>query len=493
VPEEPSNASEEQRTSSSASPSQASDAVVLREADAPLDVDQRMAELVQEQATPEEAASVIETLPPPDAADTLEELEPEDSARILDAMEAERAAEALAEMERPLAASILQHDLEASEAAEILAQMEPDEAVDLLQSLPQPRAEAILRAMPRRKARALRALTRYDPETAGGVMTTDFLRLQEAWTVGQAREAIRQHPDEIEYLDLYCVDEEGRLVGAVNIKSLLLARSGQPLRDVMERELVVLKPEQDREEVARIFDRYDYLTLPVVDEDRHLLGVVTIDDVLDIIRQENTEDAYKQVGAGPGEAVYSPIAKKVRSRLPWLTVNLITGSLGAVVISRFEPLIANVAFLAVLMPMIANQAGNAGQQSLAVTLRGLVLGEVRRGRIAPLLAREAALGAISGAIAGALLGLIVAGLGLGGLIDVPWQLGFVVAAAMTGALTVGCLVGAGIPLVMQRLGQDPATASTIFLTMLTDASSFFTFLGLAAAMHDVLGLPASAA
>jgi len=465
-----------------------SDAVILREAETPPETDPKVAALVESDASPEQVASVVDTLEAADAADTLEAMDRGDSARILDAMEGERAAEALAEMERPLAASIVVHDLSTEEAAGLLCLMDPDDAADLVQALPEARAGEVLRAMPRRAAAEIGKLTLFDPESAGGIMTTDFVRLRAGGTVGDAREQVRRNPDELEHLDLYCVDDNGRLVGLVNIKSLLLGRSNQPLTDIMEREVVVLRPDQDREDVARIFDRYDHLALPVVDDDRGLLGIVTVDDVLDIIRAENTEDAYKQVGAGPGEAVYSPIMQKVRSRLPWLTLNLFTGALGAIVISRFEPLVADIAFLAVLMPMIANQAGNAGQQSLAVTLRGLVLGEIRKGRIGPLLAREVALGLISGAIAGLMLGVVVALLSAAHLITTPWELGVVVTVAMTGALGMGCLVGAGIPLLTHRLGFDPATASTIFLTMLTDATSFFAFLGLASVMQSVLGM-----
>lgn len=464
-------------------------AVVLREAERAGSAEPDIAALVQADATPEQIASVVETLPPADAADTLEAIESDASLRVLDAMEDEQAAHALAEMERPLAAEILQHDLEVAEAARYLLLMDSDDAADLVQALPKDRASALLRAMPRGEAAELGRLCLYDPESAGGIMTTDFLRLRAGGSVGDAREQIRRNPEDLEYLHLYCVSDEGALLGAVTIKSLLLAKSGQALDDIMEREVVVLRPDQDREEVARIFDRYDYLALPVVDDDRRLLGLVTIDDVLDIIRAENTEDAYKQVGAGPREAVYSPLREKIRSRMPWLTLNLLTGSLGAMVISRFEPLIAQVAFLAVLMPMIANQAGNAGQQSLAVTLRGLVLGEVRRERVSPLLIREVTLGIVSGAIAGATLGVIVALLALAGLISAPWEIGLLVAIAMIGALGVGCFVGAGIPLLMQRLGFDPATASTIFLTMLTDAGSFLAFLGLASLGQHWLQIP----
>jgi magnesium transporter len=231
--------------------------------------------------------------------------------------------------------------------------------------------------------------------------------------------------------------------------------------------------------------------LPVVDDEERMLGVITVDDVVDVIRQESTEDAQAMVGAGREEAVFSSVADKLRGRLPWLFVNLFTSSLAAFVVWQFGGLIADLAILAVIMGMIANQAGNAGQQSLAVTLRGIVLDEVHDGTALRLVRREAMVGFVNGTICGLLVGAAV---GLIEYFQAPetamWKLGVVVAASMTIALSVGTLVGSGLPLVVRRFGADPATASTIFLTMATDSLSFLVFLGLASALSGWIGIAA---
>jgi len=252
-----------------------------------------------------------------------------------------------------------------------------------------------------------------------------------------------------------------------------------------------VKPDLDRDDVAREFEKYDYLVLPVVDEEDRMLGVITVDDVVDVIRQEGTEDAQAMVGAGREEAVFSSIADKLRGRLPWLFVNLFTSSLAALVVWMFGGLIAELAILAVVMGMIANQAGNAGQQSLAVTLRGIVLDEVHVGSALRLVRRETIVGLVNGSVCGVLVGAAV---GTIEYVQAPettmWKLGVVVAVAMTVALAVGTLVGSSLPLVVRRFGADPATASTIFLTMVTDSMSFLAFLGLASALSGWIGIAA---
>jgi magnesium transporter len=210
-----------------------------------------------------------------------------------------------------------------------------------------------------------------------------------------------------------------------------------------------------------------------------------VDDVIDIIRAEQTEDVQRAVGAGAREAVYSPLKVKVRSRFPWLLINLFTSTVAAVVVLMFSDLFEELAILAALMPVIANQAGNAGQQSLAVTLRGIVLHEVRPERVWPLLAREASVGLINGIIGGLLVGI---GLALFGefVTGASWRIGVVAAIAMMASLSIGCFVGSSMPILIRRVGLDPATGSTIFLTMTTDTVSFLTFLGTASMLQQWL-------
>lgn len=457
--------------------------LVVVGAEEPSAQDERVAELVEASATPAELAPAVQEQDAPDAADILEDLEREETIEVIRLMEDEAAADALAHMEPALATTILM-DSDRREAARYLALMEPDDAADLLQQLPTEDASSLLRAMPAQIAAELGKLAQYASDSAGGLMTTDIVALPARMRIREAVEFLRRDPvfsePDAPITYIYCVDDDAALVGVLPMRSLVLSRPDSLVEDAMLHSVEAIRPDLDQEEVARAFERYDYLSLPVVDEQNRLLGMVTIDDVIDIIQAEQTEDAQMQVGAGRGETISSPVRVKLRGRFPWLTVNLITALAASFVVLAFEELIAQIVFLAVMLPVIANQSGNAGQQSLAVTLRGIVLGEVRKDRVVPLVVRETLSGLISGVAIGLLLMLAAALIGQLGLIEgVSWRLGFVGGVAMAGAVTVGCFVGSVTPLVMQRLGFDPATASTIFLIMITDAFSFFTLLSLA--------------
>lgn len=430
--------------------------------------------------TTAELAQGVEELEAPDAAETLERLEPQESAEVVKQMEDAAAADALAHMEAPLAATVLM-DLDPQEAANLISLMEPDDAADILQAVHKPLCAEVLARLAPKPAAVLGKLALYDPESAGGIMTTDIVVVPESTTIGRTIEHIQRFQISSSQHDVYCVDSSKRLVGTIGLRELLLHPDKDAVSEWMERDVDAVTPSVDREAVARLFEKYDYLTIPVVDDQRRVLGMVTVDDVLDIISAEHTEDALKQVGAGAHEAVYSPIATKFKGRFPWLLVNLVTSQIAASVILLYKDLTALVPAVIGVMPVIANQAGNAGQQSLAVTLRGLVLGEIKRERVWPLILREMALGIVAGLAVGAVLAVSMWLMGadaLGLHPEFDWRLGLVAGGAMTGALYVGCLVGTLIPLVMDRLGFDPATASSIFLTMFTDGCSFLTFLTL---------------
>jgi magnesium transporter len=443
--------------------------------------DDLVARMQTETMSAPEIAEAVEQQEAADAADTLEDLPQAEAAEVLGEMEMQAAADALAEMEVPLAVSVIEDLVDEGEigyAGKLIALMASDDAADLLQGMDEKHREGLLAGLPGLQATKLRRLIGYDRESAGGIMTTDFIVLREHMNVAQATDVVRRQtvPDEIHYLPV--VDRDERLVGIIGLRTLLIAKPDQRIADLMDGEVDTLTPNMDREEVARAFDRYDYTMMPVVDPSRRLLGVVTFDDIIDIIRREQTEDVQRAVGAGAEEAVYSPLDVKIKSRFPWLLVNLCTSTVAAVVVLQFEDLITELAILAVLMPVIANQAGNAGQQSLAVTLRGIVLDQIRTGRVGPLVAREAMVGAFNGIVGGLLVG---GGLAIFSTVvkGASWQLGLVAAIAMAISLSLGCFMGSAMPILIRRLGLDPATGSTIFLTMTTDTMSFVTFLSLA--------------
>jgi len=442
--------------------------------------------MVETGATPQEIAARVAEFEPADIADTLEELEPEESAGVLHAMEDESAAEALAHMDLPLATTVLL-DLDPVEAARLVELMEPDDAADILQELPRTLAADILARLKPRRAAQLGKLALYDPRTAGGMMTTDILVVRESMTIGQGIDAIKHQPSEELQTEVYVVDDHRRLVGTVSMRALLVGEDTAPVGPLVDREFDSLTAEEDREEVAELFQRYDYITLPVVDHDRRILGMVTIDDVVDIIESERSEDAQKLVGVGVGEGVYSSVAVKLRGRSPWLVFNLLAAQAASVVLLVYHGFIEAIPIVAAIYPVIANQSGNAGQQSLAVTLRGIVLDQVQKDRIARLLVRETVTGLLTGLLIGAVFAVGVALLHL--LVpEMSWRLGVVAGLAMALAMPAACLIGGSIPIILERRGLDPATASSIFLTMMTDFLSYGIFLSLAFLFRAWLGV-----
>ena len=472
-----------------------SDAVI--EANEPTPEDVRVEEIL-DRATIDlpELADAVGRQEAPDAADTLEQIGEEKAIEVIEEMETESAADALAHMHPSLAVSVLEDLVEEDPeyAGQLIEEMAPDDATDLLQNMTDASRDRLLGTLGKVEAVKFRRLLEYSEKSAGGMMTTDYLAVRDTMTVREATEAIRRAEALGEdWLYVFVVDWRGRLQGRATMRALLLADPAQRVMEISERRVDAVKPDVEREDVAREFEKYDYLVLPVVDDEDRMLGVITVDDVIDAIRKEGTEKAQAMVGAGREEAVFSSVADKLRGRLPWLFVNLFTSSIAAIVVLQFDGLIGSIAILAVIMPVIANQAGNAGQQSLAVTLRGIVLDEVREGAAFSLVRREAVVGFVNGAICGIIVGAIIAAIesyanpGSG-----MWRLGVIVAIAMTAALLVGTIVGSSLPLVVRRFGADPATASTIFLTMATDSTSFLVFLGLASALSGWIGIAAAA-
>jgi len=466
----------------------------------PEQLEQQVDALIDADATPEQLVPVVEEQEAPDAADTLERLEHDESAEVLRQMENQKAAEALTNMAPELASTMLLDllELDDGQAPELVNLMDPDDAADILQALEPAVREQILASLHPRRAAQLGKLALYDPETTGGLMTTDILVVRDELTIGAAIEVIKKKKINEEQADVYVVDSASALVGLISLRDLLVEDNDDLVRQHLEHDVITAPTEMDQEDVARLFERYDLLTLPVVDDANRVLGMVTIDDIIDIIRDEHTEDALKQVGAGSGEAVYSGVRTKIRGRMPWLVVNLITATLAAMVILAFSDMIELIPVTAILFPIIANQSGNTGFQSLAVTLRGITLQEIHKERVTPLVIREAISGGIMGLGVGCLLCLGIIAMGMiGASIDAEafsgfsWRIGLIAGAAMTVAMFASALIGTLIPMLMEKIGADPATASSIFLVTFTDSLSFAVFLGLIFLLKSwIIGGPA---
>jgi len=424
---------------------------------------------------PEHWASLVEA-DPHDAADILESLEDEAAADLISGLDTGAAADVLEEMHDEAAADVLE-EMQHGAAADILEELAPDEAADIVGELEPEARRAVLEEIETEKAGDILELLAYPPDSAGGLMSTELATLPAALGAGEAIEALRRLHEHLEHLAyVYVVDPEERLVGVVSFRELVFARPGTALEEVMVANPVAVRPETDREEVADLVQRYNLMAVPVVDHAGHLLGMVTIDDVIEEIQEEATEDIATMVGAGKEETIYTPVAHSVRSRLPWTAVNLGTALLVAAVVSHFEPIIGRLTVLAAYMPVVASVGGNSGAQSQAVVIRAMAVGSIPAHWVKRVALRSALVGLFNGIAVGALSGLIA------GLFTHQPRIGMVIALAALANLVVANLVGSGIPIVLDKLGKDPALASNIFMTMITDLVGFGGFLAIATAL-----------
>nr|WP_245588418.1 magnesium transporter [Desulfocurvus vexinensis] len=428
-------------------------------------------------AAPAEAEAVavgFENAHPADGADLLEDLPLAEQMSVLQSLDTSDAADFVAEMEKHDRA-VLMRALSPDLAADILEEMSPDDAADVLEDLDAAHQQALLQRVESDEAQEIETLLNFDSDTAGGVMNTEVTVLEQNLTVDQAIALIRRAAEESEIpYYAYVVDDQEHLVGVVSLRNLMLARPGKPLREMLEnQQLITATHDTDKEEVAHLISHYNFLALPVVDADGRLLGVVTHDDVIDIIHEEASEDMLGMVGAGQNETVDTPWLRSVTLRLPWLVINVANSAVAAWVVHQFEGTIAQMAILAALMPIVANQAGNSGQQSLAVMIRQLAMETWDRKRAWTAVLRESKIGLLNGLMVGILVlcGVFV--------LTHHGDLAAVMALALGLDMVVGNVAGAMIPVVLRELGRDPAQASSIFLTTITDSTGFFLFLGLA--------------
>ena len=423
-------------------------------------------------AHPEQWASLVEA-DPHDAADILEALEDEAAADLISGLGTGAAADVLEEMQDEVAADVLE-EMPGEAAADILEELPADEAADIVGELEPEARTDLLERMADDKAEDIRELLAYPSDSAGGLMSTEVATLPAALAAGEAIEALRRLHEHLEHLSyVYVVDEESRLLGVVSFRELVFARPGTALEEVMVAHPVAVRPDTDREEVADLMQRYNLLAVPVVDHRGLLLGIVTIDDVIEEVQQEATEDIATMVGAGKGEAIYTSVAHSVRSRLPWTAVNLGTALLVAAVVSRFGPVISRIVVLAAYMPVVASVGGNSGAQSQAVVIRAMAVDSIPAHWVRRVMFRSGLVGLFNGLAVGALSGIIAA------LFTHQPRIGLVIALAALANLVVANLVGSGIPILLDRLGKDPALASNIFMTMITDMVGFGGFLAIA--------------
>jgi magnesium transporter len=454
----------------------------------------RFAQTVRELArrSPEEAEAYLDTHQdewealvedyPHDAADILEALDEEGAADLLlTDLDLEEIGDVLDEM-RPQSAADVLEEIDPGQAADFIEAMEPDQAADLVAALDDEAREAILAHLEPEAAVEINRLLEYPADSAGGLMTTDIAYLPSGMSAGESIEALRRLHEELgsnlQYV--YVVDDRHRLLGVVSFRDLVFARPGTGLDEVMVHDPVHVHTMTDREEVTELIQRYHLLAVPVIDDGERLVGMVRFDEALEAVQAEATEDITQMVGAGSEEGPLTPIRISIRRRLPWIFVNLLIGLVIAFAIDPFRTTIEEEPILAVLMPMVALLGGNSGAQSLAVIIRAMAVGALPRGRAMRAVRREFTIGLLNGIVIATLAG--VGARMVAGITGAPQELGIVVALAVFAAMLTAGLAGAGIPVLMRRMGLDPALASNIFLTTITDLVGFGGFLLTATAL-----------
>jgi magnesium transporter len=389
------------------------------------------------------------------------------------------AMEALSEL-GPEAGAALLADRPAEDIARFVQELPSDDAAALIDYLPEALSASVLELMRRKESANVENLLEYPEQTAGRIMNPNVFALSEELTVGEAITELQSARDVEMVFYLYVVDVRRHLVGVVSLRRLLLVSPETPLKRIMTADLISVRVDTDQEEVAQQVASYNLLAIPVVEEENKLVGVITVDDVIDVIKDEATEDIYRLAGVASDERAFTPAGESMRKRLPWLTVNLATAFLAAFVVGLFERTIDKVVALAVFMPIVAGMGGNAATQTLTVIVRGIALGELSWENSRKALLKEAAVGIGNGLT----LGLLAAG--------VAWMmkgdlvLGAVLALAMVINMFVAATAGTLIPLGLRALKIDPALASSVFITTLTDVAGFASFLGLATAFLKYL-------
>ena len=442
-----------------------------------LDLREKMATLIRAGGVAEIQA-VLEELHPSDIADVLESLDGQLRLALVRSLPTELASETLAEMEEGEVRAELLTALAPAEGAELLHVLSDDDATDLVGELSLETQARLLAELPTQEAGDIRELLRYDQESAGGIMTTALVSVLGHVTAGEAMEVVRVRGREVEdFYTVFVVDEQARLLGTVPLDDLILADTDRRVGELVQPAVASVLPEADQEEVGRMLSRYNLAALPVISDTGILLGRVTFDDVIDVLEAETTEDLLLFSGVSEDEELRGSSFEAVRARLPWLLLNTMTASLAATVVWFFRSEIAAATLLAVAMPVVAGLGGNAGQQALAVTIRRIAtsVGPLEaRGRV---VRKEMLVGLMNGGAIGVVASGVAILLALATGVDA--RLGLVVLLAMWGNIAMAGFAGSFIPTLLHRMGQDPAVASTVFLTALTDLTGFLLLLGLA--------------
>ena len=419
------------------------------------------------------AYDLVEPLHPADVADLLELLTRDERRELAAAITDLMSSEVIAELNDHVREELM-GALPASAVAEIAGELETDDAVQLIEDLDEADQRAVLAELQPEDRIAIESALSYPEETAGRLMSRDFVAVPEHLTVGDLIDYLREHEDlASEFFEIFVVDERHHPVGTCQLSWILTTPRAIALTDVMKRDQTLIPATLDQEEVGNMFQKYALISAAVVDAGGRLVGQLTVDDVVHIIAEEAGEDVLLLSGAGDGD-INEPIREAYSARVRWLVANLGTALVASLVIAAFGAAIEKLVALAILMPVVASIGGNAGTQTMAVTVRALAMNQLTRSNTRRILWRELRVAMLNGLTVALLVGAATA------VFFTP-QLGAVIAAAMVINVAVAGLAGVMVPVIFDRLDIDPAVASSVFVTMITDSMGFFAFLGLAVA------------
>lgn len=417
---------------------------------------------------------LLQELHPTDIARGIEDLEPKEQLAVFKHLSDEEAIQVFEELDLK-EQSFLLDSISRERAGKVLDEMASDDRADFFSELSDETVTRLFKLMKREEVADVVQLLKYEPDTAGGLMTTDYIALRENITVETAVEAIRKRPkvEMIHYV--YVVDEPGHLVGVASLYSLILAKEGTPLFEVMDSDPIRVKVDIDQEEVARTTANYDLLAVPVIEHDNRLVGIVTVDDIIDVVEKEATEDIYRMAGTVSEDDVHKKsIFRVVSLRLPWLFTCLIGGLISGSIIKFFRVSLDETIALAFFTPVILGMGGNVGIQSSTIVVRGIALGYFERVQIFWVLSREMGTGLLLGAICGTLVGLMASLLQMGGKV-----ITLVVGISMFCSLSLATFIGTIFPLIFKRLNIDPAISAGPFVTTVLDITGLIIYFTLA--------------
>lgn len=439
-----------------------------------MELDVRKNELLKKllNGTNEDIENLVEDLHPADILDILHDNK-EDFFKILGRLPDWFIADIVDEEDDEEKYKILKKFSE-NKQKKIIEEMSSDELTDLVGALDEEDSIDILKKMNEEDRAEVRQLLSYKSDTAGGIMATEFVSIIENKSIEETLKYLQNEgPDAETAYYLYVVDKSDTLKGVVSLRDIVCNDFTTKISDITNTNVISVPYDMDQEEVANKFEKYGFLTIPVVDEMDKILGIVTVDDIVEIIKEETTEDIHRLGGVDEEEKVDGTLNESVRSRLPWLIVNLVTAILAAAVVGCFEGTISKVVTLATFMPIVAGMGGNAGTQSLTIVVRGIALGELTGGNAKRIFLKELLVGLTTGVAIGAIICL------LGFIWERNIVFGIVIGVAMVLNMVVATMAGFIVPVILKKLKVDPALASAVFVTTVTDVLGFFFFLGLA--------------